>query len=387
MSEGGNNLPVAVDRRAVNPKAGGKPMAIIPDDYAGVVRFSVTIFESGLAPKDLKSPQAVTIVLLQGLELGLPPMMSIQRIAVINGRPAIWGDAALALVYSRGAAEDIEEFFEGEGEEFKAVCIAKRKGKPTPVRQEFSVADADRARLWDVRPMVRKYYWNKSGEREQSKHETPNDSPWYRFPKRMLQMRARGLALRDAFPDVLMGLYIAEELQGGREEDQPVVDDTPPDPRKQEITDGTTANAGGVGSGDGVASEGAGHDEAQKAGNGTADAMDAAVHGIAPAVVEADQVAEPALVQMEGRPPGDLPLLDNSDDFAAGIITRLGQLPTEQDIKDLMTDEHIWEYLEAAVFSRRTADAINDALAEAIARVTKPAADDDMPPNPVAGEN
>jgi hypothetical protein len=54
---------------------------------------------------------------------------------------------------------------------------------------QFSVADAKRAGLW-----------GKSG-------------PWTQYPRRMLQLRARGFALRDAFPDVLKGLVTAEEAQ------------------------------------------------------------------------------------------------------------------------------------------------------------------------------
>ena len=70
-----------------------------------------------------------------------------------------------------------------------ATCTAKRRGyeKPTVVR--FSVADAKKAGLW-----------GKSG-------------PWSQYSKRMLQLRARGFALRDAFPDVLKGLVTAEEAQ------------------------------------------------------------------------------------------------------------------------------------------------------------------------------
>jgi predicted ATPase len=37
--------------------------------------------------------------------------------------------------------------------------------------------------------------------------------PWSQYSKRMLQLRARGFALRDAFPDVLKGLVTAEEAQ------------------------------------------------------------------------------------------------------------------------------------------------------------------------------
>lgn len=43
--------------------------------------------------------------------------------------------------------------------------------------------------------------------------DAPNDSPWYRYPKRMLQMRARSWALRDSCADILRGLSIREEVE------------------------------------------------------------------------------------------------------------------------------------------------------------------------------
>ena len=67
-----------------------------------------------------------------------------------------------------------------------AVCIAKRHGS-APVTARFSVMDAKRAGLW-----------TKAG-------------PWQTYPRRMLQMRARSFALRDAFHDVLKGLISVEE--------------------------------------------------------------------------------------------------------------------------------------------------------------------------------
>ena len=153
-------------------------------------RFWQMVAKTDFAPKDFKNkPESCMLAGQHGAELGLGPMQSLQCIAVINGRPTIWGDAALALVQSSAVCEFISEAVEGDGDQMVATCIAKRRGYPAPSAIKFSVADAKRAGLW-----------GKSG-------------PWTQYPKRMLQLRARGFALRDAFPDVLKGLVTAEEVQ------------------------------------------------------------------------------------------------------------------------------------------------------------------------------
>lgn len=156
--------------------------------------WAIIVVNSGLAPKDFKTPEAVMIAIQHGAELGLLPSQSLQSIAVINGRPCVWGDAALALVSSRADFVDIREELErGDGDDnILAVCVVERSGR-TPVRRTFSVADAKKAGLW-----------GKSG-------------PWAQYPKRMLQMRARAFAIRDAFPDALKGVGISEEVADYRE--------------------------------------------------------------------------------------------------------------------------------------------------------------------------
>lgn len=144
-----------------------------------------------LAPRGLDTPEACMIAILHGLEVGLTPLAALQRITVIDGRPTLWGDGALALVRASGLLVSIEETVTGEDEiGWEATCTVQRRGDPAPLTRSFSVVDAIRAVLWR-RP-----------------------GPWSEYPRRMLQMRARAFALRDAFPDVLGGLYLREELEG-----------------------------------------------------------------------------------------------------------------------------------------------------------------------------
>jgi len=169
-----------------------------PTTLTEAMTFSDMLANSSMVPKAYQGkPQDILVCVQWGMEMGLAPMQALQNIAVINGKPSVYGDAAMALVQASPVCEDVEEFFEGEGTPNPvAVCVAKRKGRK-PVTARFSVEDAKRAGLW-----------GKQG-------------PWSSYPKRMMQMRARGFALRDAFPDVLKGMITAEEAQDYPEEAKP----------------------------------------------------------------------------------------------------------------------------------------------------------------------
>lgn len=158
-----------------------------PRTFEEAWRFAKLIAGSDLAPKDyVNKPANVLAAIQMGAEVGLSPMAAIQNIAVINGRPSLWGDAALAVVQVHPAYEWHKERFEGVGDTKAAIFEIKRKGSDPHV-SKFSVADAKKANLL-----------GKAG-------------PWTNYPDRMLQMRARGFGLRDKFADALRGLGIAEE--------------------------------------------------------------------------------------------------------------------------------------------------------------------------------
>lgn len=169
------------------------------------MRLSEMLSKSSMVPRAYQGkPEDILVATIWGREMGLATLQALQNIAVINGKPSVYGDAMMALVQASPVCEGIDEHIEGEGTANPvAVCIAKRKGR-NPVIARFSVEDAKRAGLW-----------GKQG-------------PWQAYPKRMLAMRARGFALRDAFPDVLKGLITAEEAQDYEEaKPRPAKDITP----------------------------------------------------------------------------------------------------------------------------------------------------------------
>lgn len=181
----------------------GMDHGVVLTSFDQMVRLGQYIEKSGFAPKGMDL-FAIVVAMEMGQEVGLPPMQAIQNIAVINGKPSVYGDVGKALVISSPLCESIREWFDGEeptdakGEfpdNFAACCEVLRRGSKEPVVTRFSVADAKRAKLW-----------MKTGNQGQ-------DTPWVTYPKRMLKFRARGFALRDEFPDVLKGLVLAEEAR------------------------------------------------------------------------------------------------------------------------------------------------------------------------------
>jgi hypothetical protein len=185
--------------------AGGSVKAIIPQSFEDCYRLAQIIVASGMAPKDMGTPEKVTIAIMHGLEIGMTPLAALQRIAVINGRPTIWGDAAIGLVRASGKCKYVREWLDGE----TAYCETHRTGEAQSVCRSFSIDDAKTAKLW-----------GKQG-------------PWQQFPDRMLQMRARAFCLRDVYADILGGMSLREELEDNMRDVTP--SQPPPPPNDREI--------------------------------------------------------------------------------------------------------------------------------------------------------
>lgn len=172
--------------------AGGVVAAIIPRDHVEAARYAAAVWDTGLAPSSYKNKEQVMIGIMCGMELGLPPMQALSAIAIINGRPAVWGDGAAAL-----CAPKVAKYWEGfEGEpntdDYTAVVKIWRVGQPDePYIGRFSIADAKRAKLW----------------------ANASKDPWIKYPSIMQLHRARGFARRAGFADCLKGLALAEEVR------------------------------------------------------------------------------------------------------------------------------------------------------------------------------
>lgn len=188
------------DTRPAVPSHGG---ALTFNDLDSLQRLTKYLAASQMMPKQYNTPEKIGTGIQFAVQLGFRDkwLLAIRQIAVINGTPSVFGDLPLALVRQSGLLSHFEEFLIDKNglriclanknlasEFFAAVCIAKRKehsGAQFESEVVFSVEDAKRAGIWGV-------------------------NVWKVYPKRMIQMRARSIALKDMFPDVLNGMAIAE---------------------------------------------------------------------------------------------------------------------------------------------------------------------------------
>lgn len=160
-----------------------------PALYIHYQKVAETLSKSSVIPTIYRGkPEDIFVAMAMGYQLGFPVEQSLQDIAVINGRPCLWGDGLLSLCLNHPDCLSIKEEAIRNPKDDMVIgyqCTVTRRGHD-PHTKQFTLQDAQVAGLLS------------------------RGTVWKSYPERMLQMRARSLALRDKFADALRGLRIAE---------------------------------------------------------------------------------------------------------------------------------------------------------------------------------
>lgn len=217
-------------------KSGGHLSAIYPQSVEEVYRLATMALKAGMLKRQRtgygdnaveEGDEAVlargTMIIMQGMEIGVPPMQAVQLLAMINGRITAHSEAVPGLLFANGFK--IKETWTGTEMADDWTChIELTRPNGDKHVGTFSVKEAKQAGLWDQSPTKTAYGKTK-----------PNDSAWFRYPKRMLKARALGFAGKDGGSDALKGIQIREEA----EDMQRVADmrDVTPAPSMLEIPD------------------------------------------------------------------------------------------------------------------------------------------------------
>lgn len=162
-------------------------------------RVASLFLRSNALPIHFKNTEQVFMAMQYLKARGLDPLVSIRQTMIVNGSINIWGDLPKALVLQSGLCEQFDEILFDKGyvtisfenknldsDLFGAACTVKRKGSPA-VTKTFTVQQARNAGLIDK-----------------------DKSLYKKYMERMIQMKARGLAIKDEFSDVISGCAILE---------------------------------------------------------------------------------------------------------------------------------------------------------------------------------
>ena len=170
------------------------------------------IVKSGLAPKSVDSPEKALVIILTGRELGIPAMVALRKISVINGNPTLQAELMLAM------------------------CLQRIRGFKHKILSE----DEDHCTFWAARPTdgggVIEYTGSFTSE-DAKKAGLLSKQTWQVYRGAMLRARAISLTLRVVAPDVIMGLYTPDEMGAlvndeGEIIDVPVPESAPEPPKR-----------------------------------------------------------------------------------------------------------------------------------------------------------
>lgn len=160
-----------------------------PTTLEEAMKLATTFAPAQLLPTHLRNkPADVVITILFGRELGLSPMQAINHVHVIEGKPGLDAQMAVALVKR---SQVCEYFILVESSDQVATYETKRRGNPTPTRISFTIQDAQRAEL-------------------------TGKANWKRYPASMLRARASMQLARETYQDIIGGVHDLDELEDYR---------------------------------------------------------------------------------------------------------------------------------------------------------------------------
>lgn len=170
---------------------------IVATSLQGLNRACSYLASSGLLPKTFDTAAKVAVGLMMCKEMGLKGLISLRNIAVINGVPSIWGELPLAIARRSGRLAGFKEYLIDK--DYNEICLKNKN-----LNAEIFAAVCEIKREG--------YEWAQYVYTAQDAAKNPNsgNQVWKSYRNVMMKRRARSMALKDQFCDMLGGVSIAE---------------------------------------------------------------------------------------------------------------------------------------------------------------------------------
>lgn len=185
MNSETTELTVATKGNGLAPTAAQRADMLAPRTIDEAIRLATAFAKAGMFA--VQSPEQALTILMAGMELGLRPTQSMRAFSVIKGKPVLDASAMVAVCVAK---RDICEYFTViETTVTYATYETKRVGSHDPVRMSFTIDQAKNAGLL-------------------------GKDNWRNFPDDMLRARASSKLARAVYPDLLLGIYTKDEIEG-----------------------------------------------------------------------------------------------------------------------------------------------------------------------------
>lgn len=165
------------------------------DNFIMANQMAKALSSSTIVPKEYQGNVANCLIAIeQAQRLNASPLMIMQNLDVIQGRPAWRSKFLIAMINNSGKYDtelQYEETKDANGKPFSCKCYATKDGK----KIEGMVVDMD---------MAQREGWL-----------TKNGSKWKTMPQLMLRYRAASFFSSLNCPELTLGIYTKEEILDG----------------------------------------------------------------------------------------------------------------------------------------------------------------------------
>jgi hypothetical protein len=166
---------------------GAMPAAIVPRNFAEAQAMCQALAAADLVPRAFRGkPVDMLLVVMTGLEVGLPPMASMRLYTTWDGVARLMAEGVRAIILRH---PDIEYFEPQSSSDTSATWVAKRRGRP------------EKSATW-------------THERAKKAGLLGKEN-WIKYEEDMLNARASMQLGRMIAPDVMAGMVSTEEARDG----------------------------------------------------------------------------------------------------------------------------------------------------------------------------
>ena len=161
------------------------------DSFNQLLRAAQMLSQTSIIPQSYQNkPQDCFVAIEMANRMGVSPMVVMQNMYVVKGKPSWAGQACTMLINSCGKFKDVKHIYTGE------------KGKPNRGCYVTATRISDGSQVDGIEVTM---------QMAQSEGWTSN-SKWRNMPELMLAYRASAFFARVYCPEAMMGVQTAEEV-------------------------------------------------------------------------------------------------------------------------------------------------------------------------------